>query len=353
MVIEKWNLPMQIIPIEKELKNPTLCEEKTGEEKVYEYIEPVNTDYFKSASYPAKDPSKKSEIDPLKKSISDLERASEGNHGPNSLRKALIMAGGFGTRMKELTKDTPKPMLLLQEKPILEYSIDLCKRYGIRDIAISIYHFGDKIKQYFGDGSKFGVNIVYVEEMMPLGTGGALRLFEHWLNEPFMMCNADELKDINLDEMYKHHMMSNASVTIALTKVEDPSQYGVVDLQENKILRFVEKPKKEEAPSNYINAGLYIFEPEAIKLIPDGFTMVEKDLFPKLASIGKLSGYKFKGQWFDTGTRERYEDAKTNWQGFKELPIKEESLPNVEENLPNSINTYADKNVSIKTTSLE
>jgi len=195
---------------------------------------------------------------------------------PMYVRKALIMAGGFGSRMKELTANTPKPMLTLQGKPILEYSIDLCKRYGIKDIAISIYHFGDKIKEYFGDGSRFGVNIVYVEEPVPMGTGGALRLHKEWLNEPFMMCNADELKDINLHEMYLQHVLSDALVTIALTYVNDPSQYGVVDLDGNLIKRFVEKPKLEDAPSNYINAGLYIIDPAALKYVPEGFTMVEK-----------------------------------------------------------------------------
>src|SRR3989339_915027 len=131
---------------------------------------------------------------------------ADGQKSPHP-RKALIMAGGFGTRMKELTKNNPKPMLPLQGKPILEYSIDLCRRFGIHDIAISIHFFGDRIKRYFGDGSGFGVNIVYVEEKEPLGTGGALRVFRHWLTEPFMMCNADELKDIDLGEMYRHHMM--------------------------------------------------------------------------------------------------------------------------------------------------
>ena len=242
------------------------------------------------------------------------------------LNKALIMAGGFGTRMLELTKDTPKPMLILLGKPILEYSIDLCKRFGISEIAISIFHFGNKIKEYFGDGSKFGVHIVYVEEKEPLGTGGAVRLFADWLTEPFMMCNADELKDINLDEMYKRHLASGALATIALTRVDDPSQYGVVelksDLHGDKIMRFVEKPKKEEAPSNYINAGLYIIDPQAIKYIPAGFTMVEKDLFPKLATEGKLNGFKFSGQWFDTGTPQRYADTQKSWRGFKEVPYK-------------------------------
>lgn len=239
---------------------------------------------------------------------------------PMYVRKALIMAGGFGSRMKELTATIPKPMLTLQGKPILEYSIDLCKRFGIKDIAISVYHFADKIKEYFGDGTRFGVNITYVEEPEPRGTGGALRLHKDWLNEPFMMCNADELKDVNLHEMYLQHVLSDALVTIALTSVSDPSQYGVVELDGNTIKRFVEKPKPGEEPSHYINAGLYIIDPAALKYVPEGYTMVEKDLFPLLATMGKLNGYKFSGQWFDTGTKERYLATEENWGGFLEEP---------------------------------
>ena len=268
---------------------------------------------------------KESYEDAYAEMISSIESIGmKKDAGAYHVKKALIMAGGFGTRMKELTDNVPKPMLSLQGRPILEYSIELCKRFGISDIAISIYHFGDMIKEYFGDGTRFGVRIVYVEEKEPLGTGGALRLFKEWFTEPFMMCNADELKDINLQEMYNHHMMSSSLATIALTKVDDPSQYGVVDLQGNQILKFVEKPPRGEEPSNYINAGLYILEPDAIKLIPEGFTMVEKDLFPTLAKNGKLNGYKFEGQWFDTGTPQRYAQTEKNWKGFHELVIKEE-----------------------------
>ncbi|HYD03997.1 MAG TPA: nucleotidyltransferase family protein, partial [Alphaproteobacteria bacterium] len=235
-----------------------------------------------------------------------------------SLRKALIMAGGFGTRMKELTKDTPKPMLPLQDRPILDYSIELCKRHGIKDISISIFHFGDKIKNHYGSGEKHDVNITYVEEPEAMGTAGALRLHKHHLSENFMMCNADELKDINLHKMLDQHIKTNAIATIALTEVDDPSQYGVVDLDGTKILRFVEKPKKEEAPTNFINAGLYILSPEIIDFVPQGYAMIEKDVFPKLAAIGALHGFKFKGQWVDTGTIPKYEKAQTLWKGFKE-----------------------------------
>jgi len=237
------------------------------------------------------------------------------------LRKALIMAGGFGSRMKELTKNTPKPMLPLNGQPILQYSIDLCKRYGITEIAISIFHFGEQIKEYYGDGSRFGVNIIYIEEDEPLGTAGALRLNESWFDEPFMMCNADELKDINLQHMYMQHKKNGAAATIAITQVDDPTKYGVVDMDSGSIKRFVEKPSLEEAPSNLINAGLYILDPEVIDLVPDGFCMIEKEIFPLLARQGKLYGYHFKGQWFDTGTKERYSAASEQWKGFKEIPL--------------------------------
>lgn len=235
---------------------------------------------------------------------------------PLQLRKALIMAGGFGSRMKDLTKNKPKPMLPLQGKPILEYSIELCKLHGINDIAISIYYFGDKIREYFDDGDQWDVRVNYVEEKEPLGTAGALRLHRKWLTEPFMMCNADELKDIDLYSMYRQHIRTKAAATIALTRVEDPSQYGVVELDGDRIKRFVEKPKREEAPSNLINAGLYIMNPEVINLIPDGFCMMEKWVFPLLARQGRLYGFEFNGQWFDTGTIERYSNAEKGWKGF-------------------------------------
>lgn len=239
------------------------------------------------------------------------------------LRKALIMAGGFGSRMGEITKYIPKPMLPLQGKPILEYAIELCKLHEINDISISIFHLGDRIKEYFADGNLHGIKIAYVEEKEPLGTAGAIRLHKGWLDEAFMMCNADELKDIDLHAMYKQHVETGALATIALTKVEDPSQYGVVQLDKNKILRFVEKPKKDEAPSNLINAGLYIINPEVVSMIPEGYCMMEKDIFPKLAEHGKLYGFAFDGQWFDTGTMERYNNAEKSWGGFKTMTRNE------------------------------
>ena len=234
------------------------------------------------------------------------------------IKKALILAGGFGSRLKEMTKTTPKPMLSLQGRKILEYSIDLCKRYGITEIVISVFYLKEQIKDYFKEGNDFGVNITYVEEEQPLGTAGALSLCKHLFDEPFVMCNADELKDINVKELYDQHITSKAKATIALTRVPDPSQYGVVELNGKRIERFIEKPKKEETKSNLISAGFYIINPEVIDIIPKGFSMIEKDVFPKLASSGDLFGFEFSGQWFDTGTPERYAQAEKSWKGFNE-----------------------------------
>jgi NDP-sugar pyrophosphorylase family protein len=128
------------------------------------------------------------------------------------------------------------------------------------------------------------------------------------------MLNGDELKDINIPRMFRLHKRKNALATIALTTVDDPSQYGVAKLSGTRILEFVEKPKKGEAPSNLINAGFYILEPGIVDMIPDSFSMIEKEVFPKLAAQGKLRGFPFAGQWFDIGNVERYKVAQQKWK---------------------------------------
>jgi len=234
--------------------------------------------------------------------------------GSNSPKKAIIIAGGKGTRLKPITHEIPKPMVPLHDKPIMEHTIDLLKKYGVRDIIISVGFKGEKIKEYFGNGRKFGVNITYVEEEIPLGTGGPLRLAKEFLTETFVMCNADELKNIDLFDMYMFHKECGGKATIALTTIEDPSTFGVAKLDGNKIVEFIEKPKRGTEPSKLINSGLYILEPEVIEYVPEGKSMIETDVFPKIAKEGKLFGYPFSGQWFDTGTLERYEQAIKEWR---------------------------------------
>ncbi len=227
---------------------------------------------------------------------------------------AIILAGGVGTRLQPITFEIPKPLVLVHDRTLLEHQFDLFKRHGIKNIVISIGYKGDKIKHAIGDGKRFGVNVSYVEESKPLGTAGPLRLAKPSITGTFVAENADELKDIDLHDMYLFHKENKATVTIALTTVDNPSAYGVARMQGGKILEFVEKPKREDAPSNLINSGLYMMEPEVLDYIGEGFTMLEKDVFPKLAQEGKLFGYPFSGQWYNTGTLELYEKAIKEWK---------------------------------------
>lgn len=238
--------------------------------------------------------------------------------GHNRPKQAILLLGGKGTRFRPITYELPKALLPIKDKTVPEHLIDLFKKYHITDLIFSIGYKADKIREYYGNGSKFGVKITYVEEKKPLGSAGAIKLAKKYILGPFIVTNGDELKDIDLEEMFKFHRENKAKITAALTTVEDPSAYGVARLQGNKILEFVEKPPKEKAPSNLINSGLSIWDLSVIDLIPKGFSMYEQDIFPKLAKSKKLFGYPFSGQWFDTGTPERYERAIKEWRGLSE-----------------------------------
>lgn len=226
---------------------------------------------------------------------------------------AIILAGGRGTRLKPLTDTLPKPLIPIHGKPLLAHLIELFKKHCIHDIYFSVGYRKEQIKNCIRDGQELGINARYIEEHEPLGTAGCLRL--HPPTEPFFMSNGDELKHVNLHDMISFHNAHSGIATIALLEVDDPSQYGVARMDGEKIVEFVEKPRKENAPSKLINSGLYLFDPEVTQYVPEGFAMLEKDVFPKLAAEGKLYGYPFKGQWFDTGTPERYERALRDWKG--------------------------------------
>jgi len=233
-----------------------------------------------------------------------------------NIKKAIILAGGLGTRLKPLTDTIPKSMIDVQGKPLLGHIIELFKKFGVTEIYLSVGHMKEQIMEYFGNGGNFGVTINYITEDEPLGTAGPVKKGAAGWSEDFFVSNGDELKDFNLEEMYELHKRNKAWVTIALTEVEDPSAYGVVRMDGEKIVEFVSKPKKEEAPSRLINSGLYIFNPAVLGHIPDGFVMSEKDVFPKLAKEGHVFGWKATGQWFPTDTLEKYERAKKEWKGL-------------------------------------
>src|SRR3989338_2648200 len=255
----------------------------------------------------------------IKNRSQEIEKILEDALGVSIPEKALILAGGKGTRLRPLTLQTPKALIDVQGKTLTEWLFDLLKKYGIRDVVLSVGYLSDKIKDYFTDGSKFGMNVDYVVEdpENPLGTAGPLKLAQHMLKDSFIVSNGDELKSINIPRMYRLHKRKKALATIALTSVNNPSQYGVARLDGSRIVEFVEKPKKEDAPSNLINSGFYIIESEVIDMIPSGkFCMLEKDIFPKLAKEGRLRGFPFSGQWFDTGNMERLEITRKQWKGI-------------------------------------
>lgn len=222
---------------------------------------------------------------------------------------AIILAGGLGTRLRPLTDKTPKPLLPIKGKPILEHAINNFKRHKITDIILSIGYKADRIKEYFKDGSQLGANISYCIEDEPLGTGGAIKQASEGINEAFLAINGDNLADFDWTQMMKEHKENNAKITLALYPVDDVTQYGIAKLDGKKIVEFIEKPSKEQAPSNLNNAGAYIIEPETLKILPEGESSLERDCFEKLAGQGVVYAYIHKGQWFPTDTLEKYELA--------------------------------------------
>lgn len=230
--------------------------------------------------------------------------------------KAIILAGGEGTRLRPLTFSIPKALIPINEKTLTEHVLDLYKKLGINDFILSVAYKKEMMKEFFKDGKDLGIKVEYVEEPTPLGTAGPLIILNknnEKINETFFMSNGDNLFDLNLKEMLEFHRKSGAMATIALSRVEDPRSFGVAVLNGNFINEFVEKP--EIPPSNYINSGYYILEPGVFDLIKDKErAMMEKDIFPELAKQGKLCGFKCDKMWFDTGTPERYEKVKKEWK---------------------------------------
>lgn len=223
--------------------------------------------------------------------------------------KALFLAGGMGTRLKPLTDNLPKPLVPIMTKPLLERNILKFKEYGVDEIILSTCYKADKIEKYFGDGAKFGIKIQYICEDVPLGTGGAIKYAEGFFNDTFIIFNADIFCDINISDMIKFHKEKSAAVTIAVTQVEDPSAYGVIEYDENLYAEsFTEKPEPSEIKSNYINAGIYIFEPNILNEIPESEVVsIEREIFPLLLEKGyKVAVYRSDAYWMDIGTVEKY-----------------------------------------------
>ena len=223
--------------------------------------------------------------------------------------KAVILVGGEGLRLRPMTCNVPKPMVPVANKPFLEHMLDNLKRHHIEGIILAICYLPDSIQRHFNDGSGFGINLTYAVEDVPLGTGGAVKNAERFLDDTFVVCNGDIFSDLDFTEMIAFHREHKAKATIALTPVEDPTAYGVVETDaQNSVKGFIEKPSRETATSNLINAGTYIFEPDVLELIPPGvFHMVERGLFPYLVEHGiPFFGYRSNAYWIDIGVPQDY-----------------------------------------------
>jgi len=228
--------------------------------------------------------------------------------------KALILAAGYGKRLEPLTKAVPKPMVPVANKPIMQYNIELLKRYGIKDIIANIHYFPEQVENYFGDGSSLGVNLRYSFEEELLGTAGGVRRMAELsgIDGTFLVMSSDVLTDVNISKLVSFHKKTKAVATIALTPVADTSQFGVVSLGvDDRITGFQEKPSREEALSDLVNTGIYVFEPQILDRIPEGkFHDFGNNVFPKLVEeAAPFHGYRMIEYWNDVGGVEKLMSA--------------------------------------------
>lgn len=229
-----------------------------------------------------------------------------------SVTQAVIFAGGTYSVTQD-REEVPTVMAKIKGKPILEHNILMLKKQGVTEIILAVSHEKERIKEHFGNGQRLGVSIKYIEDENPQGTAGALRAAAPHITGTFIACNGDELKTIDIKEMYAFHKKQGTMATLAVTTKANPKEYGVVVLNGNHVYSFIEKPTGS-IPTNLINAGLYIFEPEVIKMTPQGFGRLEQDVFPKLAQKEELAGYVFYGAWQDVRSTEGLEQAMIKWE---------------------------------------
>ncbi|MBU1867126.1 MAG: NDP-sugar synthase, partial [Candidatus Margulisbacteria bacterium] len=226
--------------------------------------------------------------------------------------KAIVLAGGLGTRLHPLTVNIPKPMVPVANRPLMQFTMELLKQNDFDDVTALLYHQPEVIKKYFGNGSKFGQKISYIEAKDDYGTAGAVRLAAVDVKETFLVMSSDVLSDFDLKAAVAYHKEKHAQVTIVLTRVPNPLQYGIVILNsDGSVKYFLEKPSWSEIFSDTVNCGMYIIEPEIVSLIPAGRSFdFSLDLFPLLLSKKvPIFGYIAAGNWRDIGSVDEYSRA--------------------------------------------
>lgn len=250
--------------------------------------------------------------------------------------KAMILAAGVGSRLDPLTRNVPKPMVPVVNQPVMEHIVKLLVRHGFTDIVANTHYLADQIEGYFNDGNSLGANMIFNREAELLGTAGGLkRVSENFdffdLNETFVVVGGDDLTNIDLSAMLRFHHSKKSLATIGLATVSDPSQFGVVVLEEGgRISRFVEKPAPGTAPSNLVNTGVYLFEPQILDFIPSGkFHDFGKEVFPFLLQQKEaFYGYSTGDYWRDVGNLSEYRESHDDFfegQTAFELNVSQQS----------------------------
>ncbi|MER3455286.1 MAG: mannose-1-phosphate guanyltransferase, partial [Acidimicrobiia bacterium] len=225
--------------------------------------------------------------------------------------KAVIMAGGEGTRLRPLTSNQPKPMLPVANKPMMEHIIRLLRRHHISEIVVTVAYLASVIRKYFGDGSDLGVRLFYAMEETPLGTAGSVKNAADELTEAFLVISGDALTDIDIDAVLSFHREKGSIATVVLKRTDNPLDFGIVIVEDDdKIVRFLEKPGWGQVFSDTINTGIYVFEPEILDFIPGGPSDFSGDVFPRLVEKGApIYGYITDRYWCDVGNLDSYQQV--------------------------------------------
>lgn len=244
--------------------------------------------------------------------------------------RAMILAAGVGSRLDPLTRNLPKPLVPIVNRPVMEHIIELLRAHGFTEIMVNLHYLGDQIEAFFGDGSRLGVTIHWSREDQLWGDAGSVkRVEEFFRDETFLVVGGDDLADIDLTKLIRTHKEKNALSTIALSLVDDPSDYGIVLLnEESRITRFLEKPKGEVIFSNQANTGVYVFEPQVFDLIPKStFYLFGKQFFPQMLAQGRpLYGHLTASYWKDVGNLSVYRQTHVDALHGKvaiNFPVKE------------------------------
>lgn len=242
--------------------------------------------------------------------VQDIEELVRPHRKSN---KVVLMVGGLGTRLRPLTEETPKPMLKVGNKPILQTIVETFAQYGFTDIIMCVNYKSDVIRNHFGDGSAFGVNIEYLLEEERMGTAGALSLLSPVPDEPFFVMNGDLLTNANFGHLLDYHTDQDATATMCVREYDFQVPYGVVNVEENRILSIVEKPVHKF----FVSAGIYMLSPKALERIPKNRFYDMPTLFETLIAEGeKTISFPIREYWLDIGRMEEYERANVEYHEF-------------------------------------